>query len=201
VRAHLVCLRGAGLFLSSADALLLLQWLDAEVSVPRILRALERAAEARRAKRSRFPLQLTHARRHLDKPTKGAFAREAPRGAGGPLAPVARALATAPRSAAHEALQRTLDGLKGHDAEALFREAAAAVRRFLDARWQELTDEERGRLRQRALDELGDLATLVDDDTRRSLVEEGARDLLRAGYPALSAASLWEVVEATVDEA
>jgi len=78
----------------------------------------------------------------------------------------------------------------------VFRRAAAAVRSFLEARWRELGDAERRSLEEQALQELGDLAHMVDDDTVRELVAEGARDRLRAGYPALSAASLWEAAAA-----
>jgi len=201
VRAHLVCLRGGGLFLSSSDALLLVQWLEAGVGVPRILRALERAAEARRARRSRFPLQLTHAKRHLDRPTSGLF-RSPPPAEGCPMGPVVRALEAAPSSAALASLRAALEALPADaDPESLFRSAATAARAFLDARWAELPATERQRLQAEALEGLGDLADLVDDDTREALVREGARDLLRAGYPALSAASLWEVVEARSHEA
>lgn len=198
VRSHLVCLRGGGLFLSSADALLLVQWLDAGVSVPRILRALERAAEARRARRSRFPLQLTHAKRHLDRPTKGAFGGAVRQVPGPALAPVVVGLdGSAPSELA---LRGALEALQGTDPEALFREAATAVRGFLEARWHELPASARATLEAEARDDLGDLADGLDEDTLEALVAEGARDRLRAGYPALSAASLWEVVEARADE-
>jgi len=200
VRQHLVCLRGRGLFLSSADSLQLVQWLDAGVAVPAILRALERAAEARRRKRSKVPLRLSHAKRHLGRPTPGHFARERPVGPGTPMAPVVRALEVTASTPARAALQATLDGLRGDDAEQVFRLAAAAVRAFLEARWRELGDAERRSLEQQAHQELGDLAHMVDDDTVRELVAEGARDRLRAGYPALSAASLWEVAEARAGE-
>ena len=41
-----------------------------------------------------------------------------------------------------------------------------------------------------------DLVEMVDEDTLEALVDEGSRDRLRAGYPALSAASLWEAARA-----
>ncbi len=199
VRDHLVCLRGRGLFLSSDDSLLLVQWLGAGVDVPRILRALERAAESRRQRRSKVPLRLIHAKRHLDRPTKGVFARERPSaGPDEPLAPVVRALATVADggSEARRALEEALATVGPGDAEALFRAGAAAARAFLDARWGELSERERSDLRDAALGELGDLIDMVDEDTLEALVDEGARDRLRAGYPALSAASLWEAAEA-----
>ena len=193
-----MCLRGRGLFLSSADSLQLLHWLDAGIPVPDILRALERAAEARRKKRSKIPLRLSHAKRHLGRPTRGLFAKERPVGAGPAMAPVVRTLTTQAPSGAQQRLTSTLEALQGSDPEALFRAAAAAVRRFLGERWEELAPAERGALEAEARAELGDLVDLVDEDTLRELVAEGARDRLRAGYPALSAASLWEVVEARV---
>jgi len=200
VRAHLVCLRGRGLFLSSSDSLQLVRWLDEGVAVPDILRALERAAEARRRKRSKVPLRLSHAKRHLGRPTQGSFARERPVGPGAAMAPVVRALAVSPRrSEALAVLEERLEALEGRDAEALFRQAAAVVRDFLAARWGELSGAERGELEAEARAELGDLADVVDENTLRELLAEGARDRLRAGYPALSAASLWEVAEARAD--
>jgi hypothetical protein len=78
----------------------------------------------------------------------------------------------------------------------LFRAGAAAARAFLEARWGELPDAERRRLHGEAEEELGDLVEMVDEETLQALVDEGARDRLRAGYPALSAASLWEAAEA-----
>jgi hypothetical protein len=199
VRAHLVCLRGQGLFLSSDDSRLLVQWLEAGVDVPRILRALERAAEARRAKRSKVPLRLVHAKRHLDKPTRGVFAVERPHaGRDGPLFPVVRALAIRDDgdSRAREELEAVLKMAGGASAEDLFRTAAAAARAFLEARWRELARPQREALKASAREELGDLVHVVDLETLEALVEEGARDRLRAGYPALSAASLWEAAEA-----
>lgn len=199
VREHLVSLRGRGLFLSSDDSLLLVQWLDAGVDVPRIVRALERAAEARRARRSKVPLRLVHAKRHLGRPTKGVFARERPTApAHEPLQPVLRALAAVGDggSEARFALEAALAAVGPGDAEALFRAGATAARAFLDARWAELSSAERERLHSEAESELGDLVEMVDEETLDALVDEGARDRLRAGYPALSAASLWEAAEA-----
>jgi len=199
VRAHLVCLRGRGLFLSSDDSLLLVQWLDAGVDVPRILRALERAADARRKKRAKVPLRLIHAKRHLDRPTRGVFAQERPHApADAPLQPVVRALAPIadPGSEARRVLDQALAEVGPGDAETLFRVAAESARTFLDGRWAELSDVEQERLRDEALADLGDLVDMVDEDTLEALVDEGSRDLLRAGYPALSAASLWEAAAA-----
>ena len=51
---HLVMIRGGAPFLSSVDADLLTRWLDEGVGVGLILRAIERAAESRRKRRSRM---------------------------------------------------------------------------------------------------------------------------------------------------
>ena len=199
VREHLVCLRGRGLFLSSADSLLLVQWLESGIDVPSILRALERAAEARRKRRARVPLRLGHAKRHLGKPTAGVFrATPVPSSPDRPLTPVVQAIGTRHGGGSDALLQleRALQAVGPADAETLFRTAAAAARSFLDARWAELDASMRDRLRAQAVEALGDLVDMVDEETLTALVDEGARDQLRAGYPALSAASLWEVAEA-----
>jgi len=191
VRRHLVSLRGRGLFLSSADALLLVSWLDAGVDVPRIVLALERAAAARQQRPSRTPLQLSHAKRHLGKPTRGTPWRAAPVSAGR-WGPALHGLSGSP---AHEALVAALSTDLGAHPERRFRAASTAVRDFFDARWDEAGDAARAAWEASALADLGDLADAVDEATLQELVDEGARARLRAGYPALSAASLWELAE------
>lgn len=198
IRAHLCHLRGGAPFLSPADAHLLVTWLDQEVPVARVLRALERAAEARRQTRSKVPLRLGHAKRHLGRPTRGLFATERPaRGSEPVLAPVVRALKAA-RAETDPRPRRTLEAallaIDGSGEQAVTA-ALAAIRAFLDEVWRSLGAEGQHELRRQAVDELGDLLELVDEGTAVGLVEETARDLLRQGYPALTAASLWELVE------
>src|SRR5688500_4071881 len=112
VRAHLCALRGGAPFLSPMDAWQLVRWLEEGVSVASILLALERAAEARRRTRSRTPLSLGAAKRHLGRPTSGAFSRERPSRGGEPLlAPLVRALRAVPIGsdrAARHALEAAL---------------------------------------------------------------------------------------------
>ena len=67
VRAHLVTLRGRALFLSPLDGRLLLEWLEAGVTVPFILKTLEEAAEKRRAKRLKSPLKLSSIKGRVSK--------------------------------------------------------------------------------------------------------------------------------------
>ncbi len=190
VRAHLVCLRGGAPFLSPNDALLLLEWLDAGVSVPAILRALERAAQARIKNRSRLPLTLGSARRHLDKPTSGALA---PASSGHPLAPTAQVLTESPSPRDHAAA-RALLALDPTNPEHLVRGALAIVRDLLDATWLELPAAEReallaqGRAR---------YASVFPEDERGldAACEAWARDRLRKARPHLSAATIWELVQ------
>ena len=80
VREHLVSLRGRAPFLSPADVMVLLDWLDAGVSVVSILLAIERLAESRKKRASRAPFTLSKAKRHLGKPAKANdFSRTAQR--------------------------------------------------------------------------------------------------------------------------
>jgi hypothetical protein len=196
VRAHLCALRGGAPFLSPMDAWQLVRWLEEGVPVGAILLALERAAEARRKARSRTPLSLAAAKRHLGRPVAGAFAKERPpRGGEPPLAPLVRALKAVPTGtdrAARDVLERALlavDG-RGEDAE---RQALSAVRTFLEDAWRALGEAGRKALADEARDELGDLLGLVDAGTADALVEETARDRLRRRYPALTAATLREL--------
>lgn len=193
VRAHLCALRGGGPFLSPADSLQLLQWLERGVSVAAVLVALERAADARRRSGRRVPLSLVAAKRHLGRPMTDRFFREAPtRGAEPNLAPVVRALQLVPSTVdgrARAELVADLDRIDGDGDEAVQR-AMSAVRRFLDAVWDALGEDGRAVLRNDARAELGDLLGFLDDPTGAALVEEGARDVLRRRYPSLAAGPL-----------
>ncbi|MCB9743598.1 MAG: hypothetical protein H6740_13440 [Alphaproteobacteria bacterium] len=187
VRAHLVVLRGGAPFLSPFDAQLLLEWLRDGVSVPIILRALEQAAERRRAKRSRAPLSLKHARGGV----KTEMARKLPtiRLSDTRLQPIIeglRASADPEERAAAEALA-ALEG----EGEVLLEQALGVSRRFFERAW-DAADQEA--LLARAESELGDLAELMSGAQLRHAREEVARDLLRQQHPLLSAARLWDTV-------
>ena len=65
VRAYLVHVRGGAPFLSGADGRLLLSWLEAGISVPKILVAIDKTAARRRAKRSRSRLTLNACRKSV----------------------------------------------------------------------------------------------------------------------------------------
>ncbi len=200
VRRHLVAHRGGALFLSSSDALRLIGWLDRGVPVCDILRAIERAAEARRKRRSRVPLGLGHAGRHLGKPTRGALAREAVRpvasGEGGRLGPLVRWIRERARGdARREALHALADELAGLPEGVQLAEAAMIrIRAFHDAAFDGLGEAGRAALRARARQELGDLVHMLDERELVPLIEEGARALAREGYEWLSAATVWDLL-------
>lgn len=199
VREHLCALRGGALFLSPDDSVLLVLWLEQQVPVHDILRALERAADARSKNRGRFPLSLTRARRHLGKPTRGVFSRTASLPVAARSAPPFGAVARALRAVPHQTpalveLQRALLEIDT-EGEAGMVEALAHVRAYLNQAWQELGDTERASLREQARASLGDLADFLDDATLDALVEEESRTLFRQRVPCVSAASLWELVQ------
>ena len=189
VRAHLVAVRGGAPFLSSADAMVLVRWLDEGVPIGDILAAIERAAEARRKTRSRLPLGLTRLAPHLGK--RGRAVRPRVPAVGHPfdgLAVELRALAeTDGAGEGLVGLASVLTALPPGDG--LLRAAASAVRDFLDARWEALGEPAREALRVdgRAVYALFDD---LDDHERTQLIEEVARDTLRACYPMLTIASL-----------
>jgi hypothetical protein len=169
------------------------------VGVGPILQALERAAEARRRARNRTPLSLVAAKRHLGRECRGFFHRDLPhmaRGGEPPLMPVARAMEATGSKAdaqARRALGEALAAIHGAGDEAL-RAAVAAARRFVEAAWDGLGDAGRAALRSEAEEELGDLLGLIEPHRRVPLIEETARDRLRQRYPALSAATLAELL-------
>lgn len=195
VRAHLTTLRGGGPFLSPADSWQLVQWFEQGIDVKVVLLALERAAEARRYKRSRIPLSLVAAKRHLGKsgqtPFRGPAGRHEP-----PLAAVVRTLLTVTPNTvspnadreARGALEKELLSIRRGDPDG-FRKALAAARRFFDDVWDALESEGRDQLRAEAHAGLGDLAGMLDETELIDLVEEAARDALRARYPSLGAAT------------
>lgn len=196
VRVQLVALRGGALFLSSADVLRLLGWLDRGVPVEDIFRALERAAESRAARRSRVPLSLAHARAHLGRPTRGAFRGAAAAPAPGGLAPL---LARLRDQAATDALAGPLVALADAlaalpEGPARARDAMILVNRFHEGLFDALPEARRAGLRQAARDGLGDLAFLLDARDLEPLVEEAARHEARRGYAWLSAASVWDLL-------
>lgn len=201
VRQHLVSLRGGALFLSPADALQLVQWFEQGVGVAAILCALERASEARRKRRSRIPLGLRQARRHLPKVaiSRGGLLPAPGPDPGGPLGPLVSAIRSACEGDPHrDAMLRLADELGAiapADPEDVVREALGAIRSFRDAVWEDTSEADRNKAREEALAELSDLVDGVDEATRAALVEEEAREAVRAGYAWLSAAAVWDAVE------
>jgi hypothetical protein len=198
VRAHLVSVRGGAPFLSSSDALTLLQWLDDEVPVSSIQRAIERAAEYRRKKHSRLPLTLTRAKRHLGKAGKVAKTPTSPQSTPVQtgLAPLVAALhdlaATDERRELLLSCAARLAAAEG-DAEAQARLAARAFREFFDLAWAQLGDAQKAWL-DAAVTELADLADVLDEAAIQRAAEELARDRLRRSYPMLTVATVWQMV-------
>lgn len=197
VRAHLVHLRGGAPFLSPSDALCLVRWLDASVSLRAILAALDRAVEARRRKRAKRPLTLGAARVHLHRPplVPPPFL---PSGAS-PFAPVQEALHALQEPEA-DALAVALGGLPPQDPDTWVPAARAVCREHLEGRWNALAPAEKERRIADATLTLGDLARLVDADTLRALAEEVARDAFHLAprdtpWPRLDTATFDALVE------
>ena len=195
---HLVMIRGGAPFLSSGDSDLLTQWLDDGVGVSLILCAIERAAEVRRKRRSRVPLTLAHARRHLGRPRKRAR-KAVLEDAGSTVDAWLQNLESHAESRAHRvafrALIDRLRALPRSDGEAWVRESSVQVRSFLDGVWQASTDQERAEHYQRARLELGDLLVGLDLDTSEAILEETVRDRVRASYPWLTTSVLCDVAQ------
>jgi len=183
VRSHLVVLRGGAPFLSPLDGRLLLEWLEAGIGVPAILRALEHAAARRRDKRVRAPLSLRSVRARVTK----ARHRVLPVEHEGSLATLVEALRGEADPLVQQAAEE-LAGLRGSGDE-LAREALAVVRRFHEDAWAQA---DRDSLIALATDELQDLRGKLDDKQWTAALEEVARDKLRARQPLLSATAIWD---------
>ena len=180
---HLVMLRGGGAFLSSRDALQLVTWLDEGHPVDAILDALDRAAEARRARRSRVPLALKHAKRHLER-----TATVVP-----PQHPLLETMSMVAAADEHrEAMLRLRGRLMRllEDRTVQPAQGVEAMRAFFEDAWSGLGSAKRDALLFDAKQNLGDLLTGLDASTCSTLLEETARSRLRAGYPWLTVAAV-----------
>jgi hypothetical protein len=203
VRRHLVVLRGGVLFLSSRDGAALVKWLDDGVPVARILYALEIAAERRRRRSDRAPLQLTHASRYLgrervvevDAPAPAVLAdADAQVSLLAWLDQVGRPLCAERFPARFAALRHQVGALSTRSPRALAAQVIGLLAEFQGACWEDLGDDGRAPYEQAALAGLGDLADLFAEDEIATLTEEHARGLFRAGLVGLDAAAVLRVV-------
>lgn len=193
VRAHLCAVRGGAMFLSSADAARLMEWLAEGRSVGAIVVAIERAAAARRAARSKVPLTLGQVARHLGKAARRPAAPASPEPSAHPFAPLIAAAAGG--GPAEAALRRALVGIDADDPDAELM-ALAALSAWYDALWSALPADERERRCEAQMDLLGGLVDLVGDEAAWALAEEAVRAELRRERPGLDAAHLWGCLDA-----
>lgn len=202
VTAYLVTLRGGAPFLSGADGRLLVRWLDQGVPVPTILTALDQVAERRRRRRTRSRLSL-NAAKGVVKKAIGTAPEPAPTRAPGPdrgalgaaRDAYADALAAMPLAPEAEALRGPLvTAVRAAPTDTVDATATAVIRacrRFHDARWAGLASAAREALEADCRAALSALADTVDAAVLGDLIEEAARDALRARTPLVSAREAW----------
>lgn len=201
VRAYLVTLRGGAPFLSGSDGRLLVKWLDGGVPVPTILSALDIVSERRRKRRAKSRLTLGAARREVSKAVGAAGPTPTD-----PVAANSRALDLAREAFMSElaampgadAFPDALDALtdavaaaEGTDAADMATQIISACRHFHEASWAGLSELERETLRQEAQETLAGLANSLDAAILSDLIEEAARNALRARFPLVSAREAW----------
>ncbi len=208
VTDYLVAVRGGAPFLSGADGRLLLAWLDAGVSVPAILAAIDGVAERRRRKRARSRLSLTACRRAVDKlvaagaddqlsPSTDPVASATAPPAAGPLdsflADLEAVEVPADLQDALDRLRAELRVLNGQalHADALGRAAARCLTAFHQEAWEAAAPRHPD-LRARAEAQLAPMRRAIPAASFGDMVEEVARDLLRQELPAVSARRLWD---------
>ncbi len=199
VAAHLVMVRGGAPFLSGADARLLTEWIDEELPVAGILACIDAVVERRRKRpaTSRLTLSACKAevkklRQRLGAASTGARPPAPPPGGGWAALAAAVAESPAPDGPKNALVATILD----HERSGTAPDAAlalAAVRAFELAVW-EASDQDA--LRAAATAELGAVLAVVRPRQRAELVEQGARDLLRRRWPALSAAKICDLLGA-----
>jgi hypothetical protein len=202
VRAYVVAARGGAPFLSAADGRLLVRWLEAGISVARILAAVDEVAERRRQKRTRGRLSLSACKRSIEgkKQSKTTYDRpDAPSKAS--LAPYALALEAMDVAAEFEpertALVRRIQALDHlSDPDALATEAVAAVRAFHEGVWGRASSEHSA-LRTEASLELTALRSVLSEEAFEAAVEEVSRDLIRRRTPLVSAKAIWDRLSTT----
>lgn len=202
VRAWFVQVRGGALFLSSTDASMLARWLEDDVSVVRILQAVELAAAHRRAKRVRRPFTLKSCSRFLDELLTGGSKARAPgrrraRAAEANAGPVAAPVAAGVEAIAAAALEE-IGRIQQGDAETTGRARCARARRAHEDIWAALAPE-REALLATAAAELEELKALLDEEDFARACEEAARAGVRATFPALSASAIWQECERGVE--
>ena len=183
VRAWLVARRGGAIFLSPADARLLAEWLAEGVAVTAILRAIDRIADRRLARRTRGALKLVHCKAEVRRQVKAVLgpppADLAARLDGGDPDPRVRETLTA------------IAALDDPDPEGRARAACGIVRRFHESIWDGL-GEGRAAILADAARELEDLKDLLSEAEFLAAIEERAREGVRKRYPKLSATRIWE---------
>lgn len=184
VRAWLVQHRGGAPFLSPLDGKLLVDWLEADVPVPTILRGIELVAERRRAKRTRTPFTLQSCKSTVERLVKQGGAWRVP-------GDLAAALAPESTDAAVDRALAELATLGEVVLEERARHALAILRRFHEEVWNGLGGEQ-ATLMAEAAEELAVLRDALGPDAFARACEEHARDRVRARYPTLSARRVWE---------
>ncbi len=193
VRAWFAAARGGGTFLSPADGAVLVGWLRSGVPVGRILRAIERTAARRRARRARTPFTLRACATDLASSDVGTrrTARAEP---GTPdLDGILDGCEAALRTLAADARAR-LDARGNASVAARVALGCAIVADFQQALWACLAPRWPA-LRQAAETALDECRTGLDDTLFAQLCEEWIRDRLRARYPDLTANAVHEEAE------
>ena len=167
------------------------------VPVSAILHALEKASQARIKRRSRIPLALKHAKRHLSKTVDKPCDSMKPsqnRTEAQPLAKMALKLTNEHGDPDLDELKSALLALNDGEHDVIVRKALEQIRVFFQKKWLDLSEHERNQSLQRARDDLAGLMANLSEVAAEQLAENIARDRLRAEYPLLSADTLWDTL-------
>jgi len=197
VRAYIVATRGGAPFLSAADGRLLVRWLEAGISVAKILAAIDEVAIKRRKKRARGRLSLVSCRRIVegkkDQPVPTPASEARPIHA---FEEYAQALLTIPIPAPLELererlIQRIQSAMQSQDPEQIALDALAAVRTFHENAWIQAAPRH-AEIRSQARQELESLRAVLSGEAFEGAVEEVSRDIIRREFPLVSATAVWD---------
>ena len=200
IRQFLVSVRGGALFLSPSDAERLTDWLEDGVTEASILLAIERAAKSRAKNRSKLPLTLGSASRHLGKRAAG-FSLPAPASSSSKsdnplLGIVLEIRRMAPSSPLRHKLSLLADKLLLIDTgnEGVVGEVTSLIAALFRDAVQNLPSDYRKALYKQGRDQLGDLDLLVDEAIFKAALEERVLAILWEKHPYLSVATISEQV-------
>ena len=200
IRAYLSAARGGAIFLSAADAELLVSWLQSGIPPAAIMTAIDRLAKKRQSKLSRRRFTLKSCKGELNKLLKIKKVPKQLNQHNG-LATLAQQIKSMPihvelRSFKADLINQLLEISKQEkDRDEMATTAIDACQRFQDAAWQQ-AQEESELLLIAAEDELEPLKEMLGAALYKEALTEHMSNTVRSRYPLCTAQAVWTAMNA-----